>query len=287
MEIALTHSPYAGEISISPKIADALAPNHLLATQRHLRFATERLGLSLPPGAKVLDFGCGIGTSVRVLLGLGYDAVGVDVLEYWGRDLDKYWHAAQKPDPEVAARLKLVDLSDYRLPFADGTFDFCFSDQVFEHIFDYPTTMSEIARVLKPGAASTHCFPGPNNFEGHVGLPFAWLCHSRLYLTLWAWTAWLRGTEADWRHRVQGHLDLMRFNNYPTKTQLRQIARAAGIEISFVETDEFLFREGSALKTALLSHLRQVGLDRLAVSIAAPVMLQRYMILRIQSTRRM
>jgi SAM-dependent methyltransferase len=155
------------------KIADVYTAGYLQATERHLRFATARLGLRLSPGATILDFGCGIGSSVRSLLAQGYNAFGVDVLEYWGRDFDKYWLIGDKPPPEVTDRLKLADPAHYRLPFEDGTFDFCFSDQVFEHIFDYETIMSEIVRVLKPDGLSTHNFPGPNNFmEGHVNFPF-------------------------------------------------------------------------------------------------------------------
>ena len=61
---------------------------------------------------------------------------------------------------------------------------------VFEHVFDYRTTMSEIVRVLKPGALSVHHFPGPNYYkEGHIGLPFPPLCYNRAYLTMWAWIA--------------------------------------------------------------------------------------------------
>jgi SAM-dependent methyltransferase len=277
----MSYSPYAGEIPAREKIVNAYAADHARAAERHLRFATARLGLRLSPGARVLDFGCGIGDSVRTLLERGYDAFGVDVLEYWGRDFDKYWHVAERPSPEVARRLKLLDLGHYRLPFENATFDFCFSDQVFEHVFDYATTMSEIVRVLKPGAISVHHFPGPNNLmEGHVGLPIPWLCFSRSYLTLCAWIGWLRGAETDWRHRVRSNTEIMRFNNYPTKAKLRRIARAAGVEIEFVETDEFMFREGSRVKTAMLKWLRNVKMDRLAVSIAGLVLLQRYMILK-------
>ena len=148
-----TSCPYAGDMPGRQKIPNAYAAEHLQSAERHLRFATARLGLRLSSGATILDFGCGIGTSVQVLLGQGYNAFGVDVLEYWGRDFDKYWHIAEKPPAEVAARLKFVDPTDYRLPFEDGTFDFCFSDNVFEHIFDYQTVMSEIMRVLKPAGS--------------------------------------------------------------------------------------------------------------------------------------
>ena len=146
-----TCSPYAGEMPARDKIVDIYTDGYLQATERQLHFATAGLGLRLSPGATILDFGCGIGSSVRALLAQGYDAYGVDVLEYWDRDFDKYWLIGDKPPAEVADRLKLADPANYRLPFEDGTFDFCFSDQVFEHIFDYKTTMSEIVRVLKPG----------------------------------------------------------------------------------------------------------------------------------------
>jgi len=211
----------------------------------------------------------------------GYLAFRVDVVEYWERNLEMYWYIEEKPPAEIAARLKRIDPAHYRLPFADGTFDFCFSDQVFEHVFDYQTTMSEIVRVLKPGAISIHNFPGPNYLmEGHVGLPFPWLCYSRSYLTLCAWLAWLRGSEPDWRGRVRSYTEIMRFNNYPTKAKLRRIARAAGVEIHFAETEEFMFREGSRLKTALLEQLGKIKMDRLAVRVFGLVLLQRYMVLK-------
>ena len=149
----MTYSPYAGELPAREKIPNAYVAEQAQAAERHLRFATARLGLRLAPGAKILDFGCGIGSSVRILLAQGYDAFGVDVLEYWDRDFDKYWHIEDKPPAEIAARLKRVDPANYRLPFADASFDFCFSDQVFEHVFDYRTTMSEIAR--RPPGLST------------------------------------------------------------------------------------------------------------------------------------
>ncbi|MGA7489036.1 MAG: class I SAM-dependent methyltransferase [Xanthobacteraceae bacterium] len=278
-----TCSPYADELPARDKIVDAYAADHLRAADRHLRFATGGLGVRIPPGATILDFGCGIGTSVGVLLAQGYDAFGVDVLEYWDRDFDKYWHIAEKPSAGVAARLRLADPADYRLPFADATFDFCFSDQVFEHVFDYAATMSEIARVLKPGAISVHHFPGPNNFmEGHVGLAFPWLCHSRSYLALCAWVGWLRGVEPDWRARLKSYTEIMRFNNYPTKAKLRRIARETGVDIRFAEADEFMFR-GGGRAAPMLRRLRKVHMDRLAAQVAGLVLFQRYMVLKARS----
>jgi len=41
------------------------------------------------------------------------------------------------PEEAVRQRLSLVLLDDYRLPYPDHSIDFCFSDQVFEHVFNY------------------------------------------------------------------------------------------------------------------------------------------------------
>jgi SAM-dependent methyltransferase len=272
----MAYTPYAGELHpVHERIPNAHTEDR--DVDRHLRFATELLGVHLPPGAKILDFGCGIGASVGAMLARGYDAFGVDVREYWGRDFDRYWLEAEKPPAEITRRLRVADPSNYQLPFDDRTFDFCFSDQVFEHVFDYPTIMSEIVRVLKPGALSIHNFPGPNNLmEGHVRLPFPWLCYSRSYLTLCA----LIARAPDVRAQVGGWTKLMRFNNYPTKAKLRRIAKSIGVSVQFVEVDAFLFREGSPLKGTILKNLRAIKMDRFVVRIVGMMMLQRYMVLK-------
>jgi 2-polyprenyl-3-methyl-5-hydroxy-6-metoxy-1,4-benzoquinol methylase len=75
--IPTTCSPYAGKLPARDKVADVYTAGYLQATERHFRFATARLGLRLSPGATILDFGCGIGSSVRSLLAQGYNAFGV------------------------------------------------------------------------------------------------------------------------------------------------------------------------------------------------------------------
>src|SRR5262245_14897869 len=127
-------------------------------------------------------------------------------------DLLKKKQAGEKIEParEIAPPrvVNLMDGCRSRMPPSTSAS----ATKVFEHIFDYGTTMSEIARVLKPGAISIHSFPGPNNLmEGHVGLPFPWLCYSRAYLTLCAWLRVLRGIDTDWRQRVQSYADSVHF----------------------------------------------------------------------------
>ena len=113
------------------------------AISAHLRFL-EWLGKPLQPGVRVLDFGCGNGQSVDILLTMGYDVQGVDVVDWWDRD--DYWDKSYVPGARVRERLHGVDETNYRIPFPDAHFEFCFSDQVMEHVRDYAVVFSEIMR---------------------------------------------------------------------------------------------------------------------------------------------
>jgi SAM-dependent methyltransferase len=213
----------------------------------HLRFAAERLGAHLPPGARILDFGCGQGRSVQALAELGYDAFGVDVLDHW--------NTFDTVPAETRKRLFVVPTEPCKLPFPDAHFDFCFSDQVLEHVFDYTGIFAELCRVLKGSGLSVHRFPGPNKpMESHINLPIPWLCHSRSYLTAWAVLGRRSpGQERlSWRETVAHNEYLMRHNNYPTKAQLRAHAASAGAEIAFREREEFAFRRTGPKAQALV-----------------------------------
>ncbi len=73
----------------------------------------------------VLDVGCGVGVMASELLDRGYDAYGADlagVVPHW----------AQQGLPRD--RFIVTDPADFRLPFADDSFDFVFSFGVIEHV---------------------------------------------------------------------------------------------------------------------------------------------------------
>jgi SAM-dependent methyltransferase len=203
----------------------------------HLQFA-ESFGSTIPGGARVLDVGCGIGDAVRVLLELGYDASGVDVLELWDKDFDQYWDDREKPNGEYIKRLHSVDVTKYKLPFPDAHFDFAISDQVFEHVFDYERVFCEVARVLKPGAISAHRFPGPNTLvEGHINVPFPIFCNCKVYLAVWALLGRrsIRQNGLSWRQTLNLNIATMKYAHYPWKFELRQRAEKAGVRIAFAD----------------------------------------------------
>ena len=121
---------------------------------------------ALPPGARVLDVGCG----ALGLRGLEpeLDITGVDL--------------AARPDypgPFVQA-----DASE-RLPFADGEFDFVYSSSVIEHVLPARRAAfaAEIRRVGRGWMVQTPARSFP--LEPHALLPFAHWLPVRLRRPYW------------------------------------------------------------------------------------------------------
>ena len=72
---------------------------------------------------RILDVGCGVGTSVTALLEGGFDAYGIDL-----PSLTPFWAAAGN------SRDRFFGATATQLPFADNSFDFVYSFGVIEHI---------------------------------------------------------------------------------------------------------------------------------------------------------
>jgi SAM-dependent methyltransferase len=137
----------------------------------------EAKGISVHKDARILDYGCGAGGRVYELLEAGYThTTGYDVLEY-----------LKLRDPADRSRFHIAP--DGRIPVADDSFDFVFSDQVFEHVLDQPMAWQEIVRVLKPGGVSVHVIPAKwQLIEPHIKVPFGGLrlLKKYPYYMLWA-----------------------------------------------------------------------------------------------------
>ncbi len=197
---------------------------------RHERAILETLHGPLVPGARVLDFGCGDGRSVRAWRELGFDATGCDVVLH---------EDAASREMRNAGLLLPISLSPYRLPFADRSFDVVVSNEVFEHVQDYAGAIDEVHRVLRPGGFSLHMFPARwAPIEPHVHVPLAGVFRSRPWLMLWALlgvrNAFQKGRPA--REVAAANFSYLRAHtNYLSTAQIRaQFERCFG-DVRFVE----------------------------------------------------
>lgn len=114
----------------------------------------------IPPGARILDVGCGTGRWLRRFLEFGFQPTGVDATH----GMLRLARSRQTVSPLIAGEA-------FRLPFADAAFD-CVSDiTVVQHIPVelQPAALAEMMRVLKPNGTlilfelirghGTHIFP--------------------------------------------------------------------------------------------------------------------------------
>lgn len=157
----------------------------------------QRLGVA-KSDFKILDFGCGRGRAVLYLRNLGYDAYGLDGFAtpiengralFKERGLDGETYLRQSDE---------TGQSSYEADF----FDFCVSDQVFEHVKNLDQAAREISRVTKKGARGLHIYPSKWVVaEGHLYMPFVhWMPkHSQARKKLIA-HFYRKGVHPDWDH---------------------------------------------------------------------------------------
>jgi len=134
---------------------------------------------------------------------------------------------------------KFIDMDKYKIPFASETFDFVFSDQVFEHVQNYEQVLSEILRVLKPSGWSLHIFPSRYRIvEPHTRVPFATILQGLSYLRFWA----LLGIRNEFqrglgfRETAEKNFNYLKTKtNYLPKTKLRAYLSKVNCDAAFVE----------------------------------------------------
>ena len=99
------------------------------------------LELGLPPGAAVLDVGCGVGIATRMLAEmLGSDArvVGIDLSM-------PHLRAASAP------RVSLLQADASKLCFKDRSFDLIWSCNTINHLGDPVRALADMRAALRPG----------------------------------------------------------------------------------------------------------------------------------------
>ena len=172
------------------------------------------IGLPLSKSDRILDFGCGTGNKVDEFRNRGYNC--------WGCDI----HIR---DCEPAVKLAAQDLireieRPYRIPFDDSSFNFVFSDQVFEHVRHPAVAFGEIHRVLKPGGVGLHVFPTRYvPIEPHVHVPFASWFRKPWWLGMWARlgirSRWQQGLSAS-QTTLANYRYLTLRTNYMTRAEI-------------------------------------------------------------------
>ena len=135
------------------------------------RLMLAELGFTIQPNMKVLDFGAGEGNLVALALAQGFDAYGCDLY-------DIQYSSTLDSDPTTIAlrdegRLRRIP-TPYQLPFEDSSIDVVISNQVFEHVLNYPQAIEELRRVMRVGGVFLHAFPSRYRvIEAHIFVPLA------------------------------------------------------------------------------------------------------------------
>jgi demethylmenaquinone methyltransferase/2-methoxy-6-polyprenyl-1,4-benzoquinol methylase len=171
------------------------------------------------PDDRVLDVACGTGLVSRALV-KRWDCrvLGLDQSEPMlerGRD-------RLAADPQLAARVTLVEGEAEALPFADAEFDHLSFTYLLRYVDDPAATLRELARVVKPGgriSSLEFCLPRrlwfwPWRLYTRVGLPAL----GRLASRSWFEAGRFLGPS------IEGF-----YAEYPLQRQV-ELWRAAGIE---------------------------------------------------------
>ncbi|MET0272659.1 MAG: class I SAM-dependent methyltransferase [Phenylobacterium sp.] len=107
-----------------------------------------------PPPARLLDLGCGNGSSTAIIAALGYDVVGLDNSPMGIAEARKAF-----PGP----RFEVADVYD-DLAATYGLFDIILSLEVVEHLMSPKTYAERLADCLKPGGLAIVSTP----YHGYV-----------------------------------------------------------------------------------------------------------------------
>ena len=188
------------------------------------------MGYTLDHDSVIVDLGCGAGNLVNEYRKHNYQAYGCDF---------EFKDGPYVADMQSTGIIRKINTSVYRLPFDDSSVDFLISDQVFEHVKDYPAMISEIDRVLKPRGMSLHFFPSRYRLiEPHVFVPFASMIQKYYWLKIWGFlgvrTDDQKGLSAK-ETADQNYDYLINRTSYLTRSELRSYCNARFSKVRFCE----------------------------------------------------
>ena len=107
--------------------------------------------LDLPPGAKVLDAGCGVGeVADHLAKEYGLNVTGIDILDF---NIETATNRAKYRGPE--SQVSFRQMSYAQLDFPDETFDGVYTMETLVHAADAEGVLQQFNRVLKSGGRLT------------------------------------------------------------------------------------------------------------------------------------
>jgi SAM-dependent methyltransferase len=116
--------------------------------------------LSILPGTRLLDLGCGAGRHAFEAARRGAQVVALDT------DLGELHQMsaiaaamAEAAEIQVPASILATAGDATAMPFPDGSFDIVIAAEVLEHIPSDQNAMAEVARVLRPGGVAAVTVP--------------------------------------------------------------------------------------------------------------------------------
>ena len=158
----------------------------------------------------------------------------------FGCDLD----FGKGPDTQALLEdgsIRFIEKDSYRIPFEDEVFELVLSTQVLEHVLDYPSVLSEIKRVLKPGGISVHIFPSRYRLiEGHTKVPLSSMIQCYPWLVFWAFLRIRNQYQKDLSFLKTARLnhDYLRLKtNYISKKELNTHFKKHFETFRFIEND--------------------------------------------------
>ncbi len=121
---------------------------------QRLRKVRHYLQGALPPGARVLDFGCGVGMLLPLLAAQGYELVGIDL---------DVRHTAEFLAHFGVNGATVLDASQITT-LAPRSFDCITALDVLEHVPDLDAKVDQLIQLLRPGGRLIVCGPTENLF---------------------------------------------------------------------------------------------------------------------------
>lgn len=126
------------------------------------------LGADFPKGGSMIDLGCGTG-ELTAKVAAALEAGSTTVVEVYEP------HALE-------ARARGFDVVDAdlngALPFDSDVFDLVMSNQVFEHLYDTETFVSECARITRPGGLVIVATENAASWHNVAALVLGWQAFS-------------------------------------------------------------------------------------------------------------